>query len=102
MIVTAVHIWVKTGFIPDFIKATIENHQCSVNEPGNLRFDLLQSREDPSRFLLYEAYTDEQSAKAHKETSHYKLWRETVAPWMAKNREGIPYDIIAPINKLEW
>jgi len=27
-------------------------------------------------------------------------WKETVAPWMAKPREGIPYRTLAPLNRL--
>ena len=39
----------------EFKVATARNHQSSVLEPGNLRFDILQSRDDPASFLLYEA-----------------------------------------------
>ena len=42
MIVTCVHVWVKKDHIDDFKKASIENHEKSVKEPGNLRFDFLQ------------------------------------------------------------
>ncbi|MGC8766146.1 MAG: putative quinol monooxygenase [Brevinematia bacterium] len=72
MIVTIVNVWVKSEFREEFIKATIENHKNSIKEPGNLRFDFLQSKEDPNYFVLYEAYDSEESAKAHKETKHYK------------------------------
>jgi len=61
-----------------------------VREPGNLRFDVLQDPQDQAHFILYEAYQDEAAAKAHKETEHYLLWRETVADMMARPREGIP------------
>ena len=79
----------------DFIKATIENHQHSVQEPGNLRFDVCQDASDPCRFMLYEAYIDEKSAALHKETAHYQKWRDTVAPFMAQPREGIRYNVLA-------
>ena len=61
-----------------------------------MRFDVLQSRDDPGRFLLYEAYESEERAAAHKNTEHYLTWRKTVEPWMAKPREGVPYLGIAP------
>ena len=99
MIVTCVHVWVKEENIQDFIKASIANHNGSVKEPGNLRFDILQSAEDPSRFLLYEAYESKEAAAAHKETEHYQTWRATVANWMAKPREGVPYNILCPKDK---
>ncbi|HOP65205.1 MAG TPA: antibiotic biosynthesis monooxygenase [Spirochaetota bacterium] len=96
MIVTCVKIYVKKEHIDDFIKATIENHKNSVKEPGNLRFDVLQSIEHPSEFTLYEAYRSDEDAAAHKDTAHYSLWRDTVASWMDKPREGTPHRVIAP------
>ena len=56
MMVTCVYVNVKPENVEDFIKETIENHSNSLNEPGNLRFDLLQDAQDNSRFMIYEAY----------------------------------------------
>ncbi|MEM9275787.1 MAG: antibiotic biosynthesis monooxygenase [Cyanobacteria bacterium P01_F01_bin.143] len=97
MIVTIVQVKVKPEYIQEFIKATKINHQHSVQEPENLRFDVLQAPEDPSKFILYEAYQTESGARAHKQTQHYLTWRETVADWMAEPRQGIPYKVIAPV-----
>lgn len=102
MMVTTVHVYVKPRFIDKFIEASKENHRGSIQEPGNLRFDVLQCKDDPSRFLLYEAYESEEASKAHKETPHYKKWKETVAGWMAKPREGIPHHVIAPQDIKSW
>ncbi len=102
MIVTTVTIFVQPGHERDFIEATVKNHAASVKEPGNLRFDFLQSKDDPSRFLLYEAYENEQAAKAHKQTAHYLEWRETVAPWMFKPREGVVHRVVEPSDIREW
>jgi len=96
MIVTCVTVEVKPENINDFIEASKKNHEGSVKEPGNMRFDVLQSKDEPSRFLLYEAYEDEKAAAAHKSTEHYLTWRETVEPWMARPRQGVPYMGIAP------
>lgn len=96
MQVTIVHVHVKQDNIADFIDATRKNHEASINEPGNLRFDVLQLAEDPARFVLYEAYKSKQDALAHKETAHYLAWRETVADWMASPREGVAYDGLYP------
>lgn len=97
MVVTTVMVNVKENHIQDFIQATIKNHEASVKEHGNMRFDILQSRNDPSSFLMYEAYDSEQSAAAHKETEHYKVWRQSVEPCMARPREGIKYVAIRPL-----
>ena len=96
MQVTIVHVSVKPGYIDDFIEATRLNHELSVTEPGNRRFDVLQSADDPTRFVLYEAYENTAEAAKHKETDHYKKWRETVADWMAQPRTGVPYKGLFP------
>ena len=96
MHVTLVKVAVRPGREQDFIAATRANHEGSVREAGNLRFDVLQDPNDPTRFLLYEAYRTEADALAHKETTHYLTWREAVADMMATPREGIPYRVICP------
>jgi len=94
-ITTCVHVWVVPDKVEEFMAASLENHQHSILEPGNLRFDICRDQSDPCKFLLYEAYIDEQSAAAHKETAHYGKWRERVAPFMAQPRQGVKYTILA-------
>jgi autoinducer 2-degrading protein len=89
MHVTLVHVHVKTEHVDDFISATRRNHEASVQEPGNLRFDVLQLADDPCRFVLYEAYVDATAAAAHKQTAHYAAWRDAVSDWMASPRKGV-------------
>lgn len=102
MIVTAVTVFVKEAYIDAFINATLENHNNSIKESGNLRFDVLQCNNDKTRFLLYEAYESEEAAKAHKKTPHYALWRDTVEVMMEKPREGVAHSVIAPGDKKLW
>jgi (4S)-4-hydroxy-5-phosphonooxypentane-2,3-dione isomerase len=99
MIVTLVHVNVRTEFIDTFIEATRENHEASIKESGNMRFDILQDAQDENKFVLYEAYVSEQAAANHKETNHYLKWREVVAPWMAKPREGMKHKLLFPTSK---
>jgi autoinducer 2-degrading protein len=58
---------------------------------GHCRFDVLQSPEEPTLFVLYEAYASEADALAHKQTAHYLRWRDAVAYWMAEPRQGVHY-----------
>lgn len=99
MYVTIVHISVKPEKIAEFKAACRLNHEHSIREPGNLRFDVLQSTDEPSQFVLYEAYNTQHDAAAHKQTTHYKNWRETVASWMAEPRQGITYCGLYPAEK---
>ncbi len=96
MHVTLVHIHVLPEHLEEFIAATRANHEGSIREPGNLRFDILQAVDDPTRFVFYEAYVDAAAAQAHRETAHYLTWRETVADWMAEPRQGVRYTGLWP------
>jgi (4S)-4-hydroxy-5-phosphonooxypentane-2,3-dione isomerase len=102
MIVTTVTIYVQEEYIEEFIEATMDNHINSRMEPGNIRFDVLQSINDPSRFTLYEVFESQEAIEAHRKTAHYHRWREKVDGWMARQREGVPHRIIAPLEKEAW
>lgn len=95
MHVTIVHVHVKAQHVDEFMVASRANHEGSIREPGNLRFDVLRDADDPTRFLIYEAYLDAAAAAAHKETPHYLAWRIAVADWMAEPRTGVPYDVVS-------
>jgi autoinducer 2-degrading protein len=97
MHVTLVHVHVKAEHIDGFIAATRLNHEQSVREPGNRRFDVLQDAADPARFVLYEAYATAEAAAAHKRTAHYEAWRDAVARMMAEPRKGVGYIGLCPV-----
>jgi len=96
MHVTLVHVRVKREAVEDFIAATRANHERSILEPGNRRFDVLQDPKDATRFILYEAYASADDAAAHKQTAHYLAWRAAVADMMAEPRRGEPFDGLMP------
>ena len=96
MLIVHVHVHVKAEFIEAFRQATIENARHSLQEPGIARFDFTQQRGDPARFTLVEVYRDENAPAAHKETAHYKKWRDTVAEMMAEPRTSVKYDNLFP------
>ncbi|MDH5231086.1 MAG: antibiotic biosynthesis monooxygenase [Gammaproteobacteria bacterium] len=96
MHVTLVHVIVKAEYIDKFIEACRLNHQASIQESGNFRFDILQNAETPQKFVLYESYKSVEDAAAHKNTSHYLNWRETVANWMVEPRQGVRYQGLFP------
>lgn len=96
MHVTIVQVQVKPEHVNDFIAATRRNHLGSVQEPGNHRFDVLQLADDPTRFVLYEAYATPDDAAAHKRTQHYLQWRDAVTSWMAVPRVGVSYRGLFP------
>ncbi len=102
MYVACVHIQVKPEHGEDFIRASLETARNTIQEPGNLRFDVLQQADAPNRFILYEVYTDEAGSRAHKQTPHYARWRDAVAPWMAEPRRGVLYSSLFPELPEQW
>ncbi|MDF1501176.1 MAG: antibiotic biosynthesis monooxygenase [Anaerolineales bacterium] len=102
MIAYLVSMDVKPDAIEAFKEASIINARNSLDEPGIARFDFIQGQEDPARFMFIEVYGTEGDVLAHKETDHYKIWRETVAPMMAQPRKGVRYDVVHPEEQAWW
>jgi len=102
MYLVCVHVHIRAENRQAFIEATLENARNTIQEPGNLRFDVLQQADDADRFVLYEVYRDEAAVKAHKETPHYARWAAAVAPWMAEPRKGVRYTPLFPENPQQW
>jgi (4S)-4-hydroxy-5-phosphonooxypentane-2,3-dione isomerase len=96
MLVINVSVRVKPEYVEQFEVATSENARQSVQEPGVARFDVLQHREDPTRFLLVEVYRTQEAPAAHKETAHYQTWRDAVEPMMAQPRSSVKYANVFP------
>ena len=97
MFVRLVHVHVKPEQVGAFVEATRLNHDGSVREPGNVRFDVLRSVDEPDRFVLYEWYVDEAAAAAHKATPHYAAWQAAVADWLVEPRVAVRYDGLFPV-----
>ena len=101
MQIVLVHVHVKPEFVEAFKQASVENASNSVQEAGIARFDVIQQTDDPTRFILVEVYKSAEAPAAHKATSHYARWRDTVAEMMAEPRQGIKYTNLFP-NDENW
>lgn len=86
MIATLVFVDVKPECVEHFIEITKYNYENARKESGNIRFDFLQSKSDPTKFTLYEVYDSEEAVVLHKTTEHYSKWRDEVADYMASAR----------------
>lgn len=96
MLVVHVHVHVKPDSIDDFRTATLDNARQSLNEPGVARFDVIQDQTERTHFVLVEVYKTEGAPGAHKETAHYKTWRDRVESMMAQPRSSQKYDSLYP------
>jgi autoinducer 2-degrading protein len=96
MYISLVRGYVKPARVADFIELIRANHLGSVAEPGCLRFDVAQSRDDDTRFVLWECYVDEAAAREHKTTEHYLAFKAGSVDMMAEDRINEPYTGLFP------
>lgn len=101
MLVVHVHVHVKPEHLEAFITETRKNSEASLREPGIARFDVVQQADDPTRFVLIEAYKTSGAPAAHKETAHYAAWRDAVAPMMASPRTSTKFQSLCP-DESRW
>ena len=91
-----VKIYVKEENIEPFKIISYYNSESSRGEPGCLRFDVLQSDDDPTLFYLYEVYKSDDDIAHHRTTEHYQKWRDTVEDMMARPREAVKARPLCP------
>jgi (4S)-4-hydroxy-5-phosphonooxypentane-2,3-dione isomerase len=101
MFIVHVFVHVKENHVDEFRRVTIENARNSLQEPGVARFDVVQQQDDSSRFVLVEVYRSVEASAAHKETAHYKKWRDAVEEMMAEPRSSIKFSNVFP-NEEGW
>ena len=73
-------LWVKVRVKPNmrdkFLKAIEEDALGSErDEPGCLRFNVLQDQKEPNVYYFYEVYKDQAAIEAHRAAPHYAVWR---------------------------
>ena len=95
MLVVHVQVRVRPDRVDEFVAATLANARASVQEPGVVRFDVVQDKADPAHVVLVEVYRDDAAAAAHKATAHYATWRDTVADLMAEPRESTRFSVLS-------
>jgi quinol monooxygenase YgiN len=96
MQILLVSIQVKPEHLDAFQAASIENARNSRQEPGVVRFDLVQQADDPTRFMLIEVYRDAAAQASHKEMPHYHAWVAKVTDMLAEPRTRQTFVSIYP------
>src|SRR6201981_2155521 len=79
-------MWVKVRVKPDaresFLKAIeVDAVGSERDEPGCMRFNVLQDAQDQNVYYFYEVYRDAASLEAHRAAPHYAVWRGAAEPW---------------------
>jgi autoinducer 2-degrading protein len=101
MLVVHVHCKVRSEDVEAFKEATIENARNSVKEAGIARFDVMQQTDDPTQFVLVEAYRSADAPARHRETPHFLAWKARAEPMLAEPRTRATYTNLFP-NDGEW
>ncbi len=92
-----VSVRVKPEKREEFLRAIEEDSICSVrDEPGCVRFDVLQDRADPDHYYFYEVYRDEAAFRAHFETPHLARWLEAARECLVEPTRRIRCTTVFP------
>jgi (4S)-4-hydroxy-5-phosphonooxypentane-2,3-dione isomerase len=102
MLVVHVHVRIRPGRVEEFLAATLTNARASLDEPGVLRFDVIQDEADLKHVVLVEVYRDGDASAAHKLTPHYATWRDAVAEMMAEPRASTRFSAVFPPDDENW
>ena len=73
-------MWVKVRIKPDQRKRFLDAIEVDAlgserDEPGCLRFNVLQDEKDPDVYYFFEVYKDQAALEAHRQAPHYAVWR---------------------------
>jgi autoinducer 2-degrading protein len=73
-------IWVKVRIKPGerqrFLQAIeVDALGSERDEPGCLRFNVLQDEQDENVYYFFEVYRDQAALEAHRAMLHYAVWR---------------------------
>ena len=76
MLAIWVKVKIKAAMRDKFLKAIEADALASErDEPGCLRFNVLQDEKDETVYYLYEVFKDRAALEAHFKTPHYAVWR---------------------------
>jgi len=101
MFALVVSLNVKPDKRDQFLAAAEDDSTCSVrDEPGCLRFDVLQDNANPNHFFFYEVYQDEAAFAAHSSGtySHYTRWRAAAAEVLEGDTNATRTTILFPAD----
>lgn len=79
MVIVEIYLSIKKNNISDFIKFTNDNVANSLKEPGVIRFEFFKDLDAENKFVLFEIFKSVEDQNKHRETDHYKRWKENTS-----------------------
>lgn len=74
-------IRVKQQYLDQFLKGVFLHARNSSQEPGCIRYEVMQDKNDPQIVCLYEVFRDEVAFNEHRTYDYYKHWMESSRDW---------------------
>ena len=103
MISLVVKLRIKPEHRDTFLKAIeVDALGSERDEPGCLRFNVLQSESDENVYFFYEVYKDEAALDAHRAAPHYAVWREAAAIALDGPAEATRTVTVFPKEREYW
>ena len=99
-------IWVKVRIKPElrqrFLQAIeVDTLGSERDEPGCLRFNVLQDAQDENVYYFYEVYKDQAALEAHRAMAHYAVWR-AAADTLDGPTEATRSQTVFPADRAYW
>ena len=95
MHIVVVHSHIQPDHVEKFREITLQNAEATRGEEGCVRFDVIQQKDDPTRFTFIEMFQSEEAGAVHRETSHFKKWLEEAVPLMVEPRTRVLYSEVS-------
>lgn len=87
MHIVLVQMTVRAASLADFERVLLHNARESVaKDPGCLRFDVSQSKDDPLTWVIHEVYDREEAHAAHRQSPHFAAFSEVAATAVTDRR----------------
>jgi autoinducer 2-degrading protein len=85
-----VSIHMKPEYRDKILAGALEDARGSQqDEPGCLRFDVIQDDADPNKIYFYEIYKDDAAFEAHLKAPHFPAWRDLPADWFVGQKATV-------------
>ena len=103
MLVNLVKVRIKPEQRQRFLQAIEHDALASErNEPGCLRFNVIQDRSDANVYYFYEVYKDDAALEAHRATPHFDVWRAASAEVLDGQPERTQCETVFPTDQAYW
>ena len=88
----------KIKIRPDVLKEAIVAIEALVKasraEVGMINYDFHQSVDDPTEFVVYENYKNEEAFRTHSQSAHHQEFSQKVRTWLTAPPEVKKYKIM--------